>query len=272
MSEDKAAPQEYRVSRFRDGKRMAEGARVTASCENEALDKARRLFYPLEDGETFEIDAEMEAQGERCPGCASNDKATKLQVGYQWGEYFYCNNDWHSASAPATAAPSEEAFMGAVEQLWRTPGFMDKPWGERLAAYKSESRYAGHPSQEGPPAPSCTVCGVPMRKTWACSEHGGPIESGASEPRTAAALEIAEEREEFYGGGRAGVGGREESPVSIARKIQRLCNKGYLCIGSPAKDITFKHIAELAELLEQTLALDAAERELRPTAKPGEGK
>jgi hypothetical protein len=83
-----AVPKEYSVLRFRHGKRMAEGARVTASCEDEALDKARRLFYPLGDGETFEIGVAMEAQGAGGPESPWREIAEKA-----WDEFFNNPND-----------------------------------------------------------------------------------------------------------------------------------------------------------------------------------
>jgi hypothetical protein len=122
-----AVPKEYSVLRFRHGKRMAEGARVTASCEDEALDKARRLFYPLEDGERFEIRAAMEAQGERCPNpkCRSYKRSVRNPIPkYVLGgtTTVYCDHEWHAASVPATALPSEDAALGTERTMhaaWR---------------------------------------------------------------------------------------------------------------------------------------------------------
>jgi hypothetical protein len=57
-------PRWYQVDRFKYGRLMAEGAKVTAGSEAEAIDKAKRLFYPLAAGETFEV---TDREPERIP-------------------------------------------------------------------------------------------------------------------------------------------------------------------------------------------------------------
>jgi hypothetical protein len=163
---------------------------------------------PHESGE-WEWWGPMEAQGERCPNCPHPKHPGVCSAQIMDGVFCYCG-----VCEPATAAPSEErcqkwldhltAFLAddsgltdadVCEEL-RESGIDPDAVAEDLRKIlaKVAPANAGHPSQEGPPAPSCTVCGVPMRKTWACSEHGGPIESGASEPHTAAGGNVTDDQ------------------------------------------------------------------------------
>ena len=57
-----AAPGTYRFVRFRGDVLMAEGVRVKAASEKEALEKAKKLYGPLQPNERFEL-MEFHAEG-----------------------------------------------------------------------------------------------------------------------------------------------------------------------------------------------------------------
>lgn len=63
MTENVETPvRTYRFNRYVYGVQRAEGACVEARSEAEALEKAKRLFWPLDSGETFSLRYEPEGK------------------------------------------------------------------------------------------------------------------------------------------------------------------------------------------------------------------